>query len=706
MKISFFIVVCLASYSLVSFAQEVPLTTLSEMVITNQDNRTQEGWCALKDEIVKTETIRSKAMERINASNVLDAVDNRPGVSVQNECSVCNARNITLNNLPGRFTTILLDDIPLYSSVSSAYGLDGISVDGIERIDISRGAGSSLTAPEALSGTVNVITKRPQNDETVLRGQIGSFGDLRTGVYLGRAQAGGAYSLSIDRRNQDAVDSIGYGMSQSSGFSRDNVGIAYFIDKLLGFNWKGRFDVFQENRSGGPLIKDYAAIRESVRGNPFNFSVGPHPSPISNGWVNVDNNASYTTYDGGMAGLAQIIRTERQQAIVQGERRDSHGTLKLALGFAHNYQDSFYGSDALYNANQGQSYALVSYQQNWGDNLVTWGTDYRGEDLRSAGFSYTTNQANYGIDNYAYHSQGAFLQFYRALFDGRMETNTSLRFDSHNVFGSIVSPRLNVLYHHDNSAYNSRLSLGKGFRAPTSFFEQEHGLLSDSRVVRAISKVETSENISYALSYANERVAWVASANYNRIYDMARLTPNTPDGNGGTYTLFDATPTPVTIQGLDWVGTYKLTANLATSLGLEHFEYGFSPGALKFARPNDRIYVLVDYDKGAWDFMGRMTWTGVQDLSRFYNYAETAQYNLDGTPKPNKSPDFFVADVRLAYQFNSVYSGFMGINNLFDYQQGQKDSYLWVDGAGNLDVTHIWGPNIGRQIYAGVKIVL
>lgn len=687
------------------FAQsEVPLTTLSEVTISNQDNRTPEGWCQLRDELVKTESVDSKQMEQTNASNVLEAVDNRPGVSVQSECSVCNARNITLNNLPGRFTTLLVDGIPLYSSVSSAYGLDGISVDGLERIDIARGAGTSLTAPEALAGTVNLITKRPKVAETIIRGQVGSYDDFRSGVYLGQPLAGGALSVSLDRRTQNAVDGVGYGISQSAGFERNNLGVAYFIDKLAGFRWQGRFDVLQEDRGGGPLGKDYAAIKANTSGNPFNFSAGPNGSPIPDGWVNADGSGN-SYYTSGLAGLAQIIRTERQQAMIQGERKLTDGSLRVAAAIAHNYQDSFYGGDALYAGNQGQSYLSASYQFSLQDNLITVGTDYRGEDLRSEGTSLTTGQRNLGIDNYSYRSQGAFLQLYRAFLGGDLETNTSVRADAHNAFGTIFSPRFNALYHH-NQTYNSRFSVGRGFRAPTSFFEQEHGILADSKIVRTINKAETSDNASYALSYASDRLSWVASLNYNKIYDMARLTPGLDDGNGGTYTLFDASPDPVTIKGIDWVATYKWTSAISTTFGVEHFDYDFTPGALKFARPNDRAYLLVDYDRANWDVMGRLTWTGPQDLAKFYDYGTTQQYNLDGTPKRNTSPDFVVVDLRAAYQWSKTYAGFVGVNNVFDYQQSQVDSYLWADAAGNLDVTHIWGPNLGRQIYAGIKISL
>jgi outer membrane receptor for ferrienterochelin and colicins len=702
-------------FTLPALAQQAPTTALPEIRVMGSGIKANAPG-SLRDEIVKTESVSAKSIERSNASNIVEALDNKPGLSVQTECSVCNVRNITLNNLPGRFTTLLIDGIPLYSSVSSAYGLDSVNVQGLERIDIARGAGASLIAPEALAGTVNIVTKRPTKDETVLSGQLGSYGSYRADAYLAKAFDGGAIAASVDQRRHDSVDGIGLGVSQYAGYERTLAGLAYFLDDAGGFKLRGRFDAVKENRGGGPLGRDYGAIKASNSGNPFNFSSGPHGSPDPNGWVTPDgvsgpdtlaNGQNGTLYNGGRGGLAQIVSTERQQATLIGERLVGAGKLRVAAGIAHHDQDSFYGGDALYKAKQNQYYLESSYQQAVGDNLVTVGANYRYEDLRSLGYSFTTNSTNDGLDNYTYRTPALFAQLYRALLDNRLELNASLRVDKHNVFGTISSPRFNALYHHDD-AYSSRLSLGRGFRAPTSFFEQEHGLLADSRIIRQISKPETSDNLSYALSYSSDRFSWVASANYNRIHNFATLSAGQPDPQGGplTVTLFSSSPEPVTVRGVDWVGTYQLTPSTAVSLGLEKTGYDFTPGTLNFARPEERVFLGVDADVGPWDLTAKLTWTGSQNLKKFYDYANTPRYNLDGTLKPDRSPAFSVVDVRAQYRFNPRYAAFVGADNLFDYQQAKHDSFLWTDAAGNIDVTHLWGPTRGRYLYAGVRVDL
>jgi outer membrane receptor for ferrienterochelin and colicins len=156
------------------------------ITVTGKSNQGDMRPGALRDDIVKTESISAKAIERSGATHVNEAVNNNPGISVQLECSICNVRNVLLNNLPGRYTTLLIDGVPIFSSVSSAYGLDSVSVYGVERIDVARGAGASLNAPEALSGTVNIVSKRPTEAENRARVQFGSFGSQQLDAYLAR----------------------------------------------------------------------------------------------------------------------------------------------------------------------------------------------------------------------------------------------------------------------------------------------------------------------------------------------------------------------------------------------------------------------------------------------------------------------------------------------------------------------------------------
>lgn len=656
----------------------------------------------LREEIIATESMSSREIEKTGATTLTEALDKRPGIAVQTECSICNVRNVVLNNLPGRYTTLLIDGIPIFSSVSTAYGLDSVSLGGLERIDISRGAGTSLIAPEALAGSVNLVTRRPLKDELMAAQQFGSYGQMSTDTFAAKAFESGALTVNYHRNEHDTVDGDGNKVSEYTGYKRNLGGFGFFADDVGGFKIKGRVDIINEKRMGGAMGTDYSAVKADGAGNPFSWNQGPNASPSSTGWVNPSTGSVIPYADGG-AGMSEIIFTDRQQLTTTATKRLGEGSMRFAVGYATHKQDSFY-EKATYKGNQTQYYLEASAQQPFGETLLTAGMTYRYEDLSSKGTDNLGN-VNDGIDNYVYRTPGVFLQGYRALLDGVVELNGSVRYDKHNVFGGISTPRLNVLWNHTHEL-NSRFAVGRGYRAPTSFFEQDHGILDTTRIVRHIDKPEMSDNASYALSYAGDRLAMVSSLNYNKIRNMALLDSGATDDAGNPITLFTSATRPVTVRGADVTVTYKLTPALEATAAAERFLYDFDPGTLVFARPGHRAYLRLDYEQGPWTAMLRGTWTGSMDLARFYDYANNQRYNLDGTKKKDRSPSYWVFDLRGEYRLSKQWSTYFGIDNVLDFKQSDKESMLWVDGSGSIDVTHIWGPNRGRFVYSGVKFTL
>lgn len=682
-------------------------TALKPVVVKGRASATQQG--ALRDEIVTTESINAQEIAKTGATNLTELMAHRPGIDVQVECSVCNVRNITLNNLPGRFTTLLLDGVPIFSSVSNAYGLDMVGVNGLERVDISRGAGTSLIAPESLGGTVNLVTKRPSADGGELDLSGGNFGFRRGAAYAAKTFDGGAFTVSGTLQRQDSVDGVGNGVSQSTGYDRKLFGAGLFLDDVGGFKIKARYDHIDEKRMGGPLGDDYDAVRADTSGNPFDFSKGPHASPVANSWVNPSDGTLVDPYDDGRFGLAQIIFTKRDQLAGTAERTLGDNTkLRFALGYAEHRQDSWYGGDADYFGKQKQYYLESSLQTLVGPTRVTAGLAYRYEDLHSRSTSLDPSTPTFGIertdaDAYVYRTPGVFVQAYQTFFNEQLEANASLRYDRNNVYGGITTPRLNLLWHH-NDSLSSRFAIGQGSRLPTSFFELEHGILSAPAVDRSQAKAEKSDNVSYALNYADDRVAVTASANHTRIKNLALFVDDT--ANSGNYLLQPAA-SDYTVNNADVVGTWQITPRDAFTAGYERYQYRFNAtdfqGSL-FARPEYRATLALDHEAGPWDLNLRATYTGPSDLAKFYDYVDNPRYNLDGTPKPDKSPGFWVVDLRTSYRWSPSVQTYIGINNVFDYQQAKKDSFLWLDSQGDIDVTHIWGPNLGRSVVAGVTL--
>ncbi|MCW9016952.1 MAG: TonB-dependent receptor plug domain-containing protein, partial [Kangiellaceae bacterium] len=131
-------------------------------VIGTQERLYRKG--RLADVIEKTELISEELIDRKQAMTLTEAITNEPGIRVNNECSMCGMKRVMINGLKGEHTTVLVDGVPMHSVVSSFYGMDAITATGISEIEVARGAGASLIAPEAIGGTINLITRNATED--------------------------------------------------------------------------------------------------------------------------------------------------------------------------------------------------------------------------------------------------------------------------------------------------------------------------------------------------------------------------------------------------------------------------------------------------------------------------------------------------------------------------------------------------------------
>lgn len=568
---------------------------------------------------------------------------------------------------------------------------------------------------------MNIVSKRPTEEENVVQFQGGNFGYRRADAFLARTFDGGAFTAAANYNKHDAIDGNDNDVSEYTGYERKLLGLGIFLDDVAGFKLSGRLDIIREDRGGGALGDAYSAIRNDISGNTFDWSGGKGGSPDARGWIRPDGDFAQATadgqnpillangqvllpYDDGEGGFSEIIFTDREQAVLTAERKLGQNTnFKFAFGYASHRQDSFYEGD-YYKGKQKQHFSAASIDHAIGNGVYTVGVNYRYEDLRSN--SIAGGVSIDGLDNYTYKVPAVFLQAYNTFFDDNVETNFSIRYDDHNVFGGITSPRFNVAVHH-TSEISSRFAIGRGFRAPSSFYEADHGILATTRIQRDIDDAEKSDNASYAFEYAADRFAFVASANYNKIENFALLDAGAVDAvTGDPITLFTQADSDVKVKGIDATLTYKVTNKLDMTVGAEKFNYDFEPGTLVFARPEERLYLRADYDGGNWDVSARANWTGSMDLAKFYDYANNPRYNLDGTPKKDKSPTFWVVDVNGRYQVSKKIAFLAGVSNLFDYKQTDDEDYLFVDSSGAPDVVHLWGPNRGRAGYVGVRFDL
>ena len=102
---------------------------------------------------VKVEVISSAFLKKTPTNNIMEIIETVNGVQKQINCGVCGTSDIHINGMEGAYSLILIDGMPIMSSLSTVYGLNGIPTSLIKQIEIIKGPSSTLYGTEAIAGS-------------------------------------------------------------------------------------------------------------------------------------------------------------------------------------------------------------------------------------------------------------------------------------------------------------------------------------------------------------------------------------------------------------------------------------------------------------------------------------------------------------------------------------------------------------------------
>ncbi|GGP68378.1 TonB-dependent receptor plug domain-containing protein [Shewanella saliphila] len=668
----------------------------------------------LANTIMKTEVISAGTIENKNAVNLSEAIDNSPGVKVSNECSMCGVKRIMLNGMKGEQTTILVDGLPVHTMISGYYAVDAIPTTGIDRIEVARGAGASLIAPEAIGGTVNIISYEPTDNGAEFDVSVGENGYKKMG-FLGKGVSEDGRTratLVAQYDDRDQYDADDNGVNESPQQENRSLTARVSHDVTDTDNIVLRIANIQSEIFGGPMLDGtYADGLASSTGtvlSGYDDDATAAQALFEDGDVRND-------FTGKAWETSEWIKTDRNEASLTWLRElNDEWNMHLATSYAEHDQDSFYeGFD--YTANDVMWFFDARFNYLLNDSqLLTFGMDHRTEEMRSNSRSGSANP-DYVSDSFDYDVTGIYVQDTWQVTD-ELEVAMALRYD--NVVAdfidpnkpgteldeSILSPRVDIRLRH-NDEWVSRLSAGRGYRAPLSFFETDHGILDGSLGFDIdIDELERSNSVNYALSYEGDRLTSTASLAWTEVENLAQLTTN--DQGIPLLTQLDEKASVVTT---DIALGYRLTDDLTLNLTGEMFDYdSVFQSSYAVAPIEERITLSADWDINGWDFFANVVWVGSRDLSDYgyegYNrLLSTGEVDPD-SEKSTDAPSYFTVDLRVSYELNDYLSLYSGVTNLLDYTQaGDEDTPLFYDADGAYDVGYIYGPLRGREIYAGMK---
>ncbi|MCG3205827.1 MAG: Vitamin B12 transporter BtuB [Elusimicrobia bacterium] len=655
----------------------------------------------LKSSIVKTEVINESDISGKQANSLSEAVQNEPGIDNVVGCSICGMRRIQINGLKGEYTTLLMDGVPLNSTVSSYYGFDALATAGVSSIEIARGSGASLIAPEAIGGVINVVSKRPTSNSLffdVAGGNAGyrALSIVGTGVSADRL-TGATGAAQFNERGQ--WDEDGNGVNEAPEV-KSQTGLVRFSKDL---NDRNHLDIrlmdLKSHTFGGPTENaEFKAVLQT-----------------GGGGLKFEDNDVRKAYIGDPSATLETVDTERTEGVVRWTNAASDKlNLAATVAGALQTQDSFYEGADYYNKNK-TFFSDVRGNYSIGcSHLLTLGADVKDETLRAESF-YFFDQLGRDKDDFDFLGTGAYLQdvwtpslnteisaavrLDTIKVDFKGETDTKNEIDE-----TLASPRIHVKLGH-GPLLSSRFSFGRGYRAPLTFFESEHGLLDEGFDVK-ITDLEKSKAAGYALSLDSNRWTGTASYAYTEVENLSYVNTN----DFSVPTLVNSQGR-VNVKTADIVVGYQLTPTFNIAASYENFDYQDKyKSLLAVAAVEDRARLMLGYDNDKAGLIGDLTlvWTGSRDL-RPYGYGD--RYNVYDpnamtafAPKGTDAPSFVTVDLKVSKTFRNDLTIYAGAKNLFDYTQTSKESPLFFDAQGGYDVVHIWGPLRGREVYAGVQM--
>ena len=694
----FISVVACAAICTTVFAENVQLNSItvtsSDGASDNNNSKTitkVQQRRILQDAIEKTEVIDKKEIAQSQSQTLSEAIEQQAGVNVETGCSVCGMKRVQINGLTGDQTTMLIDGIPFNSTVSSFYGADAIGTHDIQSIQITRGAGASLSAPEAIGGTINIIPMRPYKNGVEADVSMGTLGEKDYSI-LGQAMSDDKKTgilVSASSHEQAQVDRDHNGVSESP--SMKNQAISVMLTHK--FSPYDSIDVraahFSSNVKGGTMVSENSAI---AQGNNNNTSFAGN---------NINNQ-----YTGDPINMIEVINTTRDEVYAKEHHIiNDMMSLQTTLAYSEQQQDSLYeGADY---ANTDKTYfGDVKIDHALNDNhFLTYGVDAKVEQARSES-NYYYVQKGMKKDDFDYGAYGVYGQDAWTITD-KDQLTMALRGENITTHwlskgtkldDTLLVPRL--LYRHDHTSYlTSRLSWGMGYRSPLSFFESDHGVLDNGFSVD-VTSIEKSNGATYSLAYNKDGLSVTGSAAYTQVKNLAYITYNSSNE-----AIMANSPNDVSVTEGDIVASYLITPNLSVMGSYEIYSYDSAYKQLMTLAPvEQRTRLSVDYDKNGWDVYTDATLVGARKLAQ-YNYDGYDVY--DGTnvsqPKNQTAPSYVTVDMKISKEINKNFTIYAGAKNLFDFVQTDVQSPLFYDASGNFGTSYVWGPLRGRTIYAGLK---
>ncbi|MBF4464914.1 TonB-dependent receptor [Flavobacterium sp. LC2016-12] len=613
--------------------------------------------------------------------SIYEALQNINGVRPQLNCGVCNTGDIHINGLEGPYTLVLIDGMPIVSSLSTVYGLSGIPNSLVERIEIVKGPASSLYGSEAVGGLINIITKNPTN-APVFAADVFTTTYLETNVDLGM-------KFSPTKKSMTLLGINYFNYNEVVDKDKDN-----FTDVTL----SERISVFNK----------WSFLRNENR--LFTIAARGMYEDRWGGDVRWEKK-----YRGGDEIYGESIYTKRGELIGSYQLPFEE---KLMLSFSGNvhYQDSRYGTTS-YIANQKIGFLQLTWDKKLGRNDLLAGIANR--------YSYYDDNTTATKEAESTWLPGIFVQDEITL-SPKSQVLLGMRYDYNSIHGSIYTPRVAYRWKkNENTIF--RLNAGTGFRV-VNLFTEDHAALTGSRDVVIQNDLKPEQSVNANLNY-------IQKINFgNGTFIGIETTAFYTRFSNKIISDYETDPNKIIY---DNINGYAISQGISTNVDV-NFPSGLKMilGATVLDNKNvengvsERPFLTENFT-ATWSVSYK-----IESLNLLLDYTGNVYSPMklpllsDLDPRDPNSPWYSIQNIQFTYSGWKNFELYGGIKNLLNFTPMQKNPFLisrandpfdknvQYDSAGKVlvtpdnpygltfDTTYVYGQNQSIRGFFGLRYTL
>lgn len=626
----------------VIYLQKGAAKTEDEVIVTSSRTNSRIEDLPTKVEVLGSEEVAEE--NGIKPGNIASLLGDIAGIQIQQTNAATGNADARIQGLPGKYSQILRDGMPLFGGYSGSFSILQIPPLDLKQIEIIKGSSSTLYGGGAIAGLLNLVSKSPKlnNPEKSITLNQSTLKESNLNLFLSGRNKKAGYTLFSGGTYQRAVD------VNKDGFSDvPDLKTVFFHPRLFIYpNQKQTvtigYNLTYEDRNGGDM-----QVLHQTKDNTHQFYI--------------QNKSLRNTADA----VWENKLNKTDMLTVKG----------TASFFNRDISTNVFGMKA----NQLSYFSEISYFKKLPKHNVVTGINFSGEHFKKKLPDSTQ------FNDYNHSTVGLFVQDDWKITE-KFIAEAGLRFDHHNVYGSFVLPRLSLLYR-ISPAFTTRLGGGLGYKTPSQFVSDIDERDYPNIVPNNNLTAERSTGINWDINFKKVVSGWHLTVNQMfYLTDIHKPVIDTTTAGGNIH--FYNAARPLNTKGFE---TYIAATHDELEIYLG-YTYTYSRQLYDAVHPNVSLSARNK-------FASVIAYEFTQNFRAGIEASYTGRQYLDDN---STRPGYLFAAAMIRCDIRNI-ALVLNCENLFDYRQTRKENIVYGLPE-NPYFKQIWAPIDGRVINLSARI--